>query len=313
MELNLLKREDVPDNAITVSPSQMALWYTCRYKWKLLKIDNVGEDQVRIQGAANKGLIFHAFMDWYYTRCIRFGAMFVPNAKGQMRALEAVSAKHGSDPQLYQVFAIFLAYTEWASKYEDGLPIASEVETFAFTGLHSRDGRPIYLHGFIDLLIDLFGKLILIDHKSHTNNPWTKERLFYDHQFMFYWLLLELQGVSVDGAFVNAVNLFIPKDTNQFDGQYSGKPPKRRFVRIPLGPHEIKLQFYLDQFLANIKEMWCDPEPKYPMRLSSDCQYCSMKDHIEMDAMGSGAGAIAALKIRHNTEDFVLIDDLDEA
>ena len=73
----------------------------------------------------------------------------------------------------------------------------------------------------------------------------------------------------------------------------------------------MNLQFYLDEFLRNIKQMWCD-EAVYPMRLSSDCQYCTFRDHIELDATGNESASIATLKVRHNTKDFELIDDTDE-
>lgn len=315
MKLNLLTREDLgdPETYVTVSPSQMSMWYRCRYAWKLAKIDGVGQENYRESGAANKGLIFHAFMDWLHKHCIgRPISRLSPT--GQKQALEHVQLTYGADADFYKVFTIFLAYVDWAAENEEGIPIASEIEVFADTGLVTRDGRKIYLHGFIDLLLDLFGKLILIDHKSHTNQPWTKSRLFYDHQFMFYWLLLELNGVQVDGAFVNAVNLFIPVDEKKFDMRLVGigtKNVRPRFERIPLGPHEVNLQFYLDEFLKNIKQMWCD-EPSYPMRLSSDCAYCTFRDHIELDATGNQSASIATLKVRHNTSDFELVDDSDD-
>lgn len=316
MELNLLKREDIPDNAITVSPSQMSMWYRCRYAWKLAKIDNVGKETYKTIGAQNKGLIFHAFLEWYYNAS-RGRAVGRLTEIEQMKALEYVQKIHGSDADLYKVFTVFIAYADWCAKNEEFIAIGAEVETFAYTHLISIDGRPIYLHGFIDLIAELFGKLIVADHKSHTNKPWTRSRLFYDHQFIFYALLLELQGIQVDGICVNTANLFIPKNEREFHTQFTinSKTKARvpRFDRIMLGPKDIKLQFYLEQFLANIKEMWCTPNPTYPMRLGADCEYCSFKEHIELDARGMGEGALVRLKSRHNTEDFELIDDEGDA
>ena len=49
----------------------------------------------------------------------------------------------------------------------------------------------------------------------------------------------------------------------------------------------MKLQFYLDQFVENIKEMWVNEPAVFPMRLSSDCEYCAFKEHIEFDAKRS--------------------------
>ena len=112
---------------------------------------------------------------------------------------------------------------------------------------------------------------------------------------------------------VNAANLFIPKNEKDFHAEYSGKERKPRFERFWLAPHEVKLQFYLDQFLANIKDMWCTPNPSYAMRLGSDCEYCSFKEHIEFDAKGLGEGALVSLSARFNTEDFDLVDDLGES
>jgi len=312
MELKLLKREDLPTDIITVSPSQLSMWYRCKYAWKLAKIDGVGREEFKTIGAANKGLIFHAFCQWYYDSA-KGRAVGQLSELGQMKALEFVQRAHGTDADFYRVFTIFLAYTEWCAKNENFLAIGAEVETFAPTGLTSVDGRPIYLHGFIDLIATLFDKLFVTDHKSHTNKRWTRSRLYYDHQFVFYWLLLELQGISVDGACVNAANLFIPKSEKDFHTQFTvnSKTKERvpRFERFLLSHKEVKLQFYLDQFLSNIKEMWCRPDPVYTMRLGADCEYCTFRDHIELEAKGMGEGALVTLRARHNTEDFNLIDD----
>jgi PD-(D/E)XK nuclease superfamily len=315
MPLQLLTRDDIPKDALTVSPSQMSMWYRCRYAWKLSKIDQIGDQDRKPIGAANKGQIFHKFMQWYYTACIGrpVGRL---NELGQMKALDYVKASYSADPDLFRVFTIFIAYTDWAAKHEELVPLGAEVETFAPTGLVSRDGRDIYLHGFIDLLADLLGKIIFVDHKSHTSRPWTKSRLFYDHQFYFYWLMLELQGVHVDGAFVNSVDLNIPADSKKFKANVVGVGTKNirpRFERIRLSERDVKLQFYLDQFLTNIKEMWCATDPVYPMRLSSDCDYCVFKEHIEFDARGRSEGALVALHNRLTTQDFTLIDDDDES
>jgi hypothetical protein len=312
MKLDLLTRDKLPTDIITVSPSQMSMWYRCRYAWKLSKIDQVGFQDVKPIGAQNKGQIFHKFMQWYYDACIGRPVGKLSEI-GQMKALEYVQKFHGSDADLFQVFTIFIAYTDWAAKNEELVPMGAEIETFAPTDLVSRDGRSIYLHGFIDLIADLMGKLIFVDHKSHTARPWTKSRLFYDHQFYFYWLMLALQGVHVDGAFVNSVDLAIPADRNKFKANVVGigtKNVRPRFERIRLSEKDVKLQFYLDQFLENIREMWVK-DPVYPMRLSADCDYCAFKEHIEFDAKGRSEGAIVALHNRLSTPDFELIDDTD--
>ena len=310
MQLDLLKREDLPKDIITVSPSQMSMWYRCRYAWKLAKIDNVGQETYKTIGAANKGLIFHSFMQWYHNAS-RGRAVGTLSPKGKELALDFVKSIHGSDPDLWRVYTIFIAYTEFMAKHEEMVPLYAEQETWAPTGLISVDGRPIFLHGFIDLISELFNDIIVTDHKSHTSKPWTRSRLFYDHQFIFYWLMLELQGISVGGACVNAIDLAIPANEKLYNPNWVGPKNKRRprFERFMLSKKDVKLQFYLDEFLKNIRAMWCTPDPTYEMRLSPDCQYCSFHDHIEMDARGMGEGALIMLQARHNTEDFELIDD----
>jgi len=323
VKLDLLKREDLPADIITVSPSQLSAWYRCQYLWKLMKIDNVGDEDYNVYGAANRGQVLHAFCKWLYDHSIG-RAVGTLSEVGKMKLIEDVQRVHQTDGNFWQVYAIFQAYVEWAAKKDELVAHGAEVETFAPTGLTSRDGRLIYFHGFIDLIASLFDKLLVVDHKSHTNRPWTRERLFYDHQLIFYWLLLELQGVQVDGAMVNAVNLFIPKNSGDFHPERTvqmkasnvpGRKTKTlvpRFERFTIGPNDVKLQFYLDEFLTNIKQMWCG-EPVYPMRLSSDCQFCSFKAHIELDAKGMHEGALANLRTRHNTGDFDLVDDLEDA
>lgn len=311
MALDLLTRADIPEDAITVSPSQANAWYTCRYRWKLSRIDGIEGLPVREIGAQNKGLMFHSLQEWYYGHFIGKQVLGLLDA-GQAAALKMLQEKYRSDADLWSVFTIWLLYTEWASKYENIVPLAVERETFAPLGMRSRDGRPIYLHGFIDLVGEFESKLVVVDHKSHTSRPWDDARVNYDHQFIMYWLMLELQGYPVDLAIVNSVDLAISKNGDKFRAGLRSPERYDRFKRFYRTHKNTKLQYYLDQIKTMVSEMWVRPDPVYDMRLSNDCKWCSYQAHIELESSGTGDARVA-LRNRFNQADFSFEDDTVDA
>jgi len=312
----LLTRADLPPDAITVSNNGLKNWYDCRYKWRLIYVENIGRSNF-VSEKANLGDIFHKFQQWYYNQYI--GTAVGPvDEIGQMQALQFVqdhcenTAEAGAN--LFKIFMIWNLYTEWAAKQETLVPTATEVETFADTGIVSRDGRPIYLHVIIDLLGDNEDKLAIVDHKSHTNRHWTKERILHDPQLIFYWIALELQGYHVDVAIINSVNVAVPKDDQKFRASLRGPERFARFERLYLTEKDVKLQFYFDEISKNIKEMWVVSHPEYPMRLTDNCAFCAYREHIPMDAAGNSAGAMVHLRSRFNTEvtDLEVFDDTED-
>lgn len=302
-QFQLLQRSDLPADIITVSPSQLGSWHKCQWAWKLAKVDKVEVVSDRPFGAANKGRIAHAFLDWKYSRSLGQGIGPLTEEEQQL-ALNEVGKLFTLDADFFKVWSMFVCYCEWAVRKEELVPVGTEIEVFAPTGLVARDGRPIYLHGILDMLAYLFEQLLVVDHKSHTNRAWDNERLLYEIQFKIYAVILELQGVEIDGVCVNTLDLWLPKNPNDFHPNFikGKKGPRPRFQRFMLSKRDLRLQFVLDQVLKTIKKMWVD-DPDYEMRLDEQCKYCRYKEHIDYDSRGAHNEAVVALRDRFAVDD----------
>jgi hypothetical protein len=209
---------------------------------------------------------------------------------------------------VYSVFTVFCSYMRYMVRNENYVPLATEVETYAPTDLLSRDGRPIFLHGIIDLLVDRNGDFGICDHKSHTNRPWSQSQLTFDLQLFFYSLLLVLQGVHVDFAAINTVNLFIPKGKNEAKNQESLNNDDR-FDRMTVEHSKSKLSMFQDEIFKHIKEMWVDDFSHYPMSITRNCAKCGFAEVCDMKLSGGDIGAL--LRNKYTATNMTILDDLD--
>lgn len=302
----LLTRADLPTDIVTVSPSQMSLWYTCRYKWQLEKLQGFSSrGAAPLNAKANKGVIIHRMLNKLLMYWIE---MDQPISVTPLEVISRIGDEVSKEyPQyedqilFYQCYKIFCEYTDWASQKETYLPLATEVETFAPTGLTSREGLPIYLHGIIDAIVEKDGSVGVMDHKSHTSRPWKPEEIWFDHQLIMYMLLLSLQDVDVDFGMINNINMQEYKD---------GRKVPDRFQRLFVFHKKVALEAYLKDFLVHIKEMWSYWNQSYPKRLDKNCGYCGF-NQVCAEQLQGGTGQ-ELLQIRHTKDAPQVEMDLDD-
>jgi hypothetical protein len=74
--MKLLTREDIPENAITVSPTQVALFQRCNYKWSLVHREKKTEFRVQ-SDKMSLGEMWHKLAENYYKMFIGRPVLFL--------------------------------------------------------------------------------------------------------------------------------------------------------------------------------------------------------------------------------------------
>lgn len=191
-------------------------------------------------------------------------------------------------------FTTFLRYVDWATVHDDFIPLGTEVELFAPTGL-VYDDKPVYLHGFVDLLVDRAGQLGVVDHKSYNSErgKWTSEMVYFDLQLAFYCVILHLLGYTPDFAEINGINTY----------EYKGAAPvDKLFSREPVYHKAKRLEAYKDEIFGIIDDMYT--AVRYPKRLMKDCKFCGYRNVC--DTIMRGRDPLPLLKMSHTKDSPVL-------
>jgi len=277
--MKLLTREDIPEDAITVSPSQIALFQRCAYKWYLSKKEGKQEFRVTTE-KMTLGTIFHKLLQNYYNLYLDRPVELL-SSQELVNLMERTQAENGwtdYDSQLLFInaYTIFITYMKWAARSEQLIPVGTEVETFAPTGLRSNSftgSRPIYLHGILDLVAERNGALGTVDHKTHTRRPWTVESIVFDIQTNFYPMLVALQGIEIEWAMISTIDMWLPKNN-----VHEALQREERFQRYILKRSMMSLEAYKDEIFKVIKQMWCDPTFQYTRRLDKFCSGCGFSE-----------------------------------
>lgn len=285
--MKLLTREDIPDDAITVSPSQITLYQRCPYKWYLSKREGKTEFVV-VTEKMSLGTVFHKLLEYYYKKYLG-GPIGLLNSDELALMMEEVCAENGwtdYDTQLrfFNAYTIFITYMNWALRNEKLIPLGAEVDTFAPTGLRSTfqtGRRPIYLHGILDLIAEQNGRVGVVDHKTHTRRPWTAESILFDTQCLFYPLLLSLQDVPVDWAMISTIDMHLPKKD-----VHESLQREERFERFKIKQTQVNLERYTEELFKTIKQMWCIPGMDFIRRLDRYCSGCGFSEICGMHLRG---------------------------
>jgi PD-(D/E)XK nuclease superfamily len=284
--MKLLTREEIPENAITVSPTQVALMQRCNYKWSLVRREGKTEFTVQTD-KMSLGEMFHKLVENYYKRYIGRPVQILTSEE-LVELMETTQAENGwtnYEAQLlfFNAYTIFITYINWARRNERLIPVAAEVEAFASTGLKSSKAtgrRPIYLHGILDLLAERHSVtgiadplLEIVDHKTHTRRPWTTNSLVFDIQTNFYPLLLSLQGIEVDRVTINTIDMYLPKKDISESLQR-----EERFQRHSIRVTPTSLKQYQEELYGLIDQMWRYENFKFLRQINKNCSGCGFNE-----------------------------------
>jgi ATP-dependent helicase/DNAse subunit B len=308
--VKLLEKKDLPDNAITLSPSQLNLFQRCAYKWKLSKKEGRQEFQVTDTGKMTLGTMFHKMLQNYYGRYI---GQPVANLSSEqlVEIMETTQAENGwtdyeSQLLFMNAYTIFITYIGWAARNEKLIPLGVEVDTYAPTGLVSTaqtGRRPIFLHGIMDLVAERSGTIGVVDHKTHTNRPWNENDILFDTQMLFYPLLLKLQGVDVDWCMISTANMHLPKKD-----LHASLQREERFRRFVIKQTNVSLDRYKEEVFAIIAQMWMTPGFQYVRRIDRFCSGCGYNELCGMHLRGYDIDELIETKFTPTTMKAVEFD-----
>lgn len=289
------------DGFITVSPSQLNVWFSCHYKWYL----SYALDYTTGQSKQMKlGEMIHELQKMLYEHFL--GRAVEPLGMREInrfyKKLEPRYQTYEDQILLYQGYTIFLQYCDWAGQYDDFTALAVETEVFAETGWKIKDGRVIVLHGILDLVVDRDGELGVVDHKTYGSErgKWTTDLVYFDQQLVFYMLLLHLNGVTPSFGAINGINTYPYKKAVTND---------KRFNREDVYHSPERLEDYL----KNIKEI-CQEifgAISYPKRLTKDCSRCGYKEVCDLELRGMDSKALLEMKHRKDAPDITMDFEID--
>jgi len=312
LNLNLITRETLdkeygPDGYITVSPSQLLVWFTCRYKWQLTYLLGWTTQSTR---AMLKGTMTHELQQNLYQFYIDQGTGVEPLTKLQKVAIkdpvEKQYVQYEDTLLFYEAYTAFIRYLDFSINNDHFIPLLVEQELFVPTGLEY-NGRPVFLHGFIDLIGEEAGGIIIMDHKSYNGDrgKWSANMVLFDQQLAFYCLMLHMLGYTPSVAYINGVNTYPYK---------SIQPLEKLFSRVPVAHTPERLEIYKANIFDAIDEMYT--ARRYTKRWTKDCAYCGYQEVCDMVLRGQNPDAL--LENKHSrkeldvTVDTIMLEELVE-
>ncbi len=275
---NALTKEQLPDNAITVSRSQISTAESCLYKWHLTYqrgLRSAPSQRMRL------GTAIHELWQAFYEHFLGH----TPYELESETMFEISNKARAEIPSDYEDQLLFLRantllwkYAQYSRINDTTLSIlAVEQEMYVFLGFEI-DGRPVFAHGFPDLVAEQAGIVVVFDHKSG-GKAWTEAQAYFDPQVPYYMLMLHLMGVTPEAGVIQNINTYNYKNVNK-------EPLDKLFSRVYTYHREDRLKTYHKHITEYIKWLYDQPHIK---TFNRECAYCPFRDicNTEMRGMNS--------------------------
>ncbi len=288
-----LTLDEALDDIPTFSPSQLNTWLDCRQKWKYAYVDELKR---RSSGslAMEKGTYFHKLAHYYY-HLLQAG--FRP---GNELVIQTMQEKIKRDLQevdentleiIRLAGPLFMKFIKEQSPIIDDKIKILEAEYEYFIPMVTPKGRPIFLHGIIDLVYrTIRGSIRVRDHKtSSRSNAWSQEALQLDPQIMFYNLVCTMiYDKPVEGAEVNFANMY----------DYKNPTTNELFKLYRVIHSKVELDTFKD-YLLKVIDLILDGDVY--RRYNKECSSCAFNKLCVLETKGlSTLGAIATEYERTN-------------
>lgn len=146
-------------------------------------------------------------------------------------------------------------------------------------------GRLFTVRGYIDLVIEVFGKYWGVEHKSHSGRPYTEDEISMEPQFAFYQGALATQGIELFGTIYNLFNTYQHKDRKKVKTEQLFK--RLKAYRTPEEVNSIMTEIgevaddLFDRYEYNVKESF-----PYYRSLKRDCTRCQFMEPCLLNLKG---------------------------
>lgn len=247
-----------------------------------------------------KGTQIHQLLQGSYNFYIAEGSSIRPLTNEEINGIKGPVEKQYMEYQdlvtYWDAYKIWSRYLTWSAKKDKFVPLRTEVELFVPTGI-IKQGKPVFLHGIIDLIAELAGELGVVDHKSYNSEKakWTPELVNFDLQLAMYMVMMWMLGHPVEWGCINGINSFPYKNL-------STEPDSKLFNREFTHKDVRQLRGYQQNIFALIDEMF--DAKFYPKRLKKDCKYCGYREVCDMEIRGLDSSRV--LETRHGRMDIDL-------
>lgn len=241
------------------SPSMVSLWQLCRHKWWLHYVARVGRKEKEAQ--KDSGIAFHNFLQVHYST-LGEALTFEDHAKLFEQDFPEVESTEKRDQK--HLLGILKAYLEH-------YPRASE----PFTPLESEQairvevpGCAIPLNVKLDLLIEKFGGLWVMDHKtsSRLGNTYFEQFRNNWQTYTYIFAASQLLQRKCEGIYYNAIGL-------------KKKIDKDSFMRLDIAKTQAQIDFHMsiwaqvvNEMYEFVKENWRDRTKFFPNEYSPACK-----------------------------------------
>lgn len=265
----------VDNDLLLVSHSQIGTWNRCSMKWHIGY--NLGWTSKVQPAYFDRGHMIHEGLETYYNR-FKDGkplgdASFLPDLIGQWMQ---------SDKDLSMISAVGKLLERYIKEYspvEDRLLKVLDVEKHVLADLITPKGRHYKLQGYLDLIVEVNGKVWIVDHKSSGSARFkTEQQVLMDAQLPIYAALLRDSGVDVFGMVFNFLNTYEYK---------TAADTSKLFQRIVTYRTDVELRNIVTEFgraVDDIYENRNDPRREFGF----DCDRCAFQEPCMMNMRGVG-------------------------
>lgn len=268
-----------------MSYSQLQTWDRCKFSWDL------GYRQGWSSKSSKRyfefGGLAHDFLALYFEhkRDRKSDAEFQVAYKNMIRAKYDANAENPET--LAEVVQLIDRYISDYSPFNDQHMIVRDVEYHFEIPLTTPVGRTYWLQGYIDLIVEIEGKLWIGEHKTIGNaKGWSPVEILMDAQTPTYAAALKEIGHDTFGIMYTFLNSYNYKDMKN-------TPPDKLFKRDFSYRNDRELKSILFQAGSIVDEI-CDyleaPPSLYsdgPRKsMKKDCSFCQFQEPCLMDTKG---------------------------
>lgn len=265
------------ESELLISHSQLGTWNRCRFAYNLSYVQ--GWTTKKDKEYFVRGGEIHKILADYY-RGVQQGKFEYGNPAVVKAWMQAALASDKVDYEMIdQISWLLQRYIYDYSMFEDKGVEVVEVEKELTIDLETPKGRTVTLHGILDLLKRVNGKLWLVDHKSAGNASfWSENQIQMDSQLPTYQALLNRHGYDIFGCEFNFLNTYAYKKRDDVS-------PEKLFKRARTYRTDIETDNILHEFGLACDDI-IDNRGNVRRSLTKDCDRCQFFDPCHLSLKG---------------------------
>lgn len=260
-----------PARPLRISHSQLASWNRCRLQWWLGYVEKWTPR--KIKSVLEVGTLGHDWLRKHYLGTL--------DIKEELSKITFVIDDAEKDENRITTVALasnlITKYVNYYAPVADADWEVLEVEKHFEIPLKTPWGTPFILEGYVDLIIRLYGKIWVVDHKL-TSRFWTPIQAMMDSQTPIYAASLRHLGVDVFGLIINQLNTYPYK-------KYDEVPPEKLFKREESHRTVNEMDNIMLELYKQVEDIAANRE-KIRRNLSKDCDRCFFQDPCQLNLKG---------------------------